>query len=1684
MYNAVLLWEKIKPGYFTLSLFLFLMGGHHAAAQYGNEWINYTQPYWKIPIAKDGLFRISYESLQQNGFPVGSVDPAFIQLFGRGKQLYIHVEGQEDGVLNSGDFIEFFGEKNDAWLDSLVYDNPQHVPNPEYSLFNDTIHYFLTIGNAPGLRTFVSDFSDFENYTPRDYCLFSSRAEFHNEYLIGRQDFNGISLPSYNEAEGWFDTKFGVGGSHEKNIPTDQAYTGPGAPPATVRTISAGASLALGSPNHHLQIGWGSPFQLMVDTSYYGYRLNDIAFNLENSQLGATTKITHRSINDLGVASDYNAVSFIEINYARDFDFNSADFTFFKLDNPFNEPNALVEIAAFDGTSPRLFLLKNGCATEVILFQSESVWKGIVPLNSAFSDLLLMEASTAQQVSSIQPVSPSGFFTDYTAQEQENTIVFLTHPLLWNAVQNYAAYRETPDVHVLQVNVEDLYLQYAAGIEKNPLAIKRFCDHLLDAWSNDPTHLFLVGKSIHEANFSSTLGARNDPLKYERNLIPTWGYPGSDIMMTAGLNGTLFEPAIPTGRLAAQNPSEVLEYLNKVIEHEAQEPAMWQKNILHFGGGSAEFEQNTFRTYLNFYKNTAQDTCFGGKVYSFFKNSTDPIQLSVSDSIQLLINQGAALMTFFGHASATGFDQNIDSPESYNNQGKYPLLIGNSCYTGNIHLSDASSTSENFVLVPNRGVIGFLAKSDLGIPSYLNFYTDNFYKELFVTSYGSSVGKCMQEAIRNFQISGDYYRENVAHNFALHGDPAIKIYPHEKPDYRISASDIFFNPAEVMATHETFDVKIVIENLGKATNDAVGVELVRHYPNGVDSTYTISLDRVIYRDTVTFTLPTDVLNAMGQNTFDVFVDFPLNAVDELDNTGNNVVLGKSLIITSGDLIPVYPYQFAVIENPQPMLHASVGFPFEPVKTYRIQADTTDMFNSPWLQQTIVTQEGGIVDWQLPVSLSDSMVVFWRTSADSISPQEGFRWHESSFQFIENRIGWGQDHFFQFKENGMVNLDYNRESRIWEFNPVEGNLKCEVYGSANTTFESLGTLYQIGLNVMDYGGYGFGTPALMVAVIDSTTFLPWESNYNGSNPDHDFGNTLASANLRGRTERYFIFQQNDPAQMEGFADMVANEIPDGNYLLMYTWQFMEKWQWPENVENALEELGAQQILNAQDSLPFIFFMKAGHPETIQEIVGIMPDDHLTLESNLIGAAGQGVIKSPVIGPGLGWDLAEWQLGSLDNAQGDTTRIRLHGINWLGNDYILSDWAQNPSQISDLDFLINEEQFPFLRFEARVRDVAFNTPPQMDRWHLFYEQAPECAVNPEAGFYLNKDSLQQGEELLVAIAIENISPYDMDSLQVRYTVTDSKNVIHKIAYPLQSPLASGAIFIDTLHIDTRFFTGLNLFKMDVNPIDSLTQKPHQPEQYHFNNVAQLAFLVEEDNINPVLDVTFDGRHILNGDLVSTEPHIVICLDDESTFFLLNEEADTSHFKVFLSSPSSPDVPVYFSSGTLQWTPATSEANKSRIDFLPQLLEDGRYKLRVQASDKTGNVSGDYDYQIEFEVFSKPSITEVLNYPNPFSTRTQFVFTLTGAEVPQEFKIQIMNISGEIVREITQDELGPIFIGRNLTDYWWDGRDEFGDLLANGVYLYRVEARLHGQSMDLSQTGASRFFNRGFGKMYILR
>jgi len=268
------------------------------------------------------------------------------------------------------------------------------------------------------------------------------------------------------------------------------------------------------------------------------------------------------------------------------------------------------------------------------------------------------------------------------------------------------------------------------------------------------------------------------------------------------------------------------------------------------------------------------------------------------------------------------------------------------------------------------------------------------------------------------------------------------------------------------------------------------------------------------------------------------------------------------------------------------------------------------------------------------------------------------------------------------------------------------------------------------------------------------------------------------------------------------------------------------------------------------------------------------------------------------------------------------------------------------------------------------------------------------------------------------------------------------------------------------------------LDVNPLQNIR---YQREQYHFNNIGRYPFSVSKDITNPLLDVTFDGVRIMNGDVVSAKPHILVNLKDENKFLALN---DTTAFRVYIKKPSDlTEQRVFFGSGLI-FTPASLPGNSCKIEYDAILPEDGKHVLIVQATDRSSNVSGAIDYRITFEVVNKSTITQVINYPNPFSTSTRFVFNLTGSEVPEMFNIQIMTITGKIVKTIQRDELGPLHVGRNITEYAWDGKDDFGDKLANGVYLYKVQTKLNGQSIEHRSTEADAFFTKELGKMVIMR
>jgi hypothetical protein len=409
-----------------------------------------------------------------------------------------------------------------------------------------------------------------------------------------------------------------------------------------------------------------------------------------------------------------------------------------------------------------------------------------------------------------------------------------------------------------------------------------------------------------------------------------------------------------------------------------------------------------------------------------------------------------------------------------------------------------------------------------------------------------------------------------------------------------------------------------------------------------------------------------------------------------------------------------------------------------------------------------------------------------------------------------------------------------------------------------------------------------------------------------------------------------------------------------------------------------------------------------------------------------------------------------------------------------------------EIYNLENEIDNQEYPYLKLNFYTQDDSTRTPAQLKKWQLRHQIVPETAISTLDGYSFCCDTIQEGDSVYFAVATKNVSPKDMDSLLVKYWIQDVDNQIIPISTKRLSPHPAGDIIIDTIAFSTLGMYGLNSIWVEYNPVNPETGFYDQLEQHHFNNIAQKQFYVKTDIENPILDVTFDGVHIMDGDIVSASPEITIQLKDENQYLALN---DTSYFRLYLTDlESGLERRVYFGlsnlNETIEFIPADLPNNSCKIFYKPYFDTDGQYQLRVQATDASSNESGDYDYLISFEVITESTITNVLNYPNPFSTSTRFVFELTGYEVPDNMKIDIFTITGKLVRTIFIDELGPIRIGRNITEFSWDGTDMYGDKLANGVYFYKITAIMNGIDMDKRDTEADKFFKNNIGKMYILR
>lgn len=1639
---------------------------------YGNEWIDYEQAdrYFKIKIAEDGIYRLSAEFLAAQGIPVEEINLNQYELYRNGQRVFLHV-ARATGNLESENFIEFYGKRNRSEIDEYLFKNPQQeMLNLDYSMFNDTSVYFLTWRDEAGE---ANQYSIAENDlsgnlpAPEPWIWTTARVNFNSHHFKTYEKISGFDV-YYSH----FDLAEGFASNRSAN--RDLTLNAPQRS-ESVATATLDLRLATNIGAHQLQIS-------VDDEIYLDSTFNKVALLQPTFEVPLTENAIQINLKGALGSADQHVLASAKLRYARELDFQNENF--YEIELSANNQKRLLNITNFGGDAEEIQLWD---LTHQRIFTATRVGEGfqfLYPPTNQTARLLLVTDNAKKEVEQLEAAN----FINYS--ERQGDFIILSHPDFMeptegeSGVQHYANYRASTiggNYQPTIIDIEQLYDQFAYGIYSHPIAIRNFAHYVQQNWTN-PQYFFLIGKGreYRELRTTTQFNAAHRKTFY----LPTFGWPGADNLLLADNESAT--PIFPIGRIAVQNSEQLLIYLEKVKQHEAQVNApqtiagrAWMKELLHLGGArGAEAEQ--IRQYLNHFENIAERNRFGANVTSVYKTSTDPIQVARSETIFNRINQGVSMISFFGHSSPGSFDFNIDNPANYQNQGKYPLMLSFGCYSGNI-FTPSTAISERFVFYENKGALAFGASRGLGFVSSLSQYGNRIYELASEELYGESIGKIFQQAAAHFADRTDIGMGILREQYTLQGDPALRLHSAEGADFVIDNASVQIEPTVVNVQQDSFKIAFEVVNLGLQIADSLQIDIEQQLPDGRK----ISLKEKwittpANRQQIILKLPTQGKNSIGQNRLLITLD-AANNITELPAFAaedNNELLDKNgqrgieFYVTDNTAFPIYPSAYGVVDEATVTLKASTTDAFAPERTYVFELATTPDFNVANLQRGRVTQGGGVVEWQPSANLQNGQTYYWRVSPDSLNTEVGYLWETSSFTYLADGVGeWHQQEVAQLAENELQQVELNAAGNGFKFvdDTRDIYVKNKIYDAQNQP------------EYVD-NGTPFGSPWTW-SIFEGMNFIvmrPRDSEY-WRNPS---GGDYESVNTANRTVLVYSYPTDTPENRKKAIDFLENIVPDEHYVIVYSaLRTVNSDYQPEdwaadsllfagaNLFNVLEKQGAQAIRKTETrgAVPYLLMYQKG-VAVLDEAIAEDINDVITVNYAFPIAWFEGSMTTQTIGPANSWEEMRITFEPSSLTTADSLSIDIIGQQVTGQLDTLLTSASLAVDLSEIDAAI----YPYLRANINFTDQEERTIPTIKNLTFTYQPAAELALNPQRVFELN-DTLAAGEPIALQIGIENVNGAMTDSLDIQFALTSSdgrvQNVIEKYA-----PLAAKDTLTARLDYPTTVAADVTKMAMIINP----NRKPL--ERTFLNNFGQLDLRVESDRSNPLLRVTFNQRSILQGDIIEPNSQIEVRLTDDNPYLLLT---DTSTVEAFLTYPDGQIRRLAFANNTTTFTAATAERNELKVTFQPEFPQDGLYHLRVQGRDVTGNLAGSLAYEVDFEIVRKELISNVLAYPNPFTTSTKFVYTLTGETPPDHYLLQILSASGRVVRELTEMDLGTLKIGRHQTDFAWDGTDSFGERLANGVYLYRLILKnAAGEDYEQYATEADQYFKAGFGKVVLLR
>ncbi len=406
--------------------------------------------------------------------------------------------------------------------------------------------------------------------------------------------------------------------------------------------------------------------------------------------------------------------------------------------------------------------------------------------------------------------------------------------------------------------------------------------------------------------------------------------------------------------------------------------------------------------------------------------------------------------------------------------------------------------------------------------------------------------------------------------------------------------------------------------------------------------------------------------------------------------------------------------------------------------------------------------------------------------------------------------------------------------------------------------------------------------------------------------------------------------------------------------------------------------------------------------------------------------EGTIESPKIGLAAWWNNLEYNLvnpGITGESRADLLGLNNTTKQW--DTLLVNIPATLPLNSVD------SSRYSYLKVHFTLTDSSFGTSLPMEFYSLNIDyQVPSEIYFVREDLAFDPDTILQGLPITMSFNGRNVGPLDKNEIKLNFYLNGLDSLFHSVTVDIPKDSISEEISY-VIETDRMLFD---------NEIKVFAESD-ETEYFKFNNLIDNLFFVARDSIRPLFNITFDGKEIIDEDIVSSNPEVVIILEDNSPLPL-----DTAFFTIVHQN-----IPLRFSDPDLNIEIVEYPNSKVTITWTPDLV-NGRHTLEVLAKDASGNFFDSTSSRSIFIVDSVSNLQNVYNYPNPFASQTHFTFELRGT-LPDEFLIKVYTIAGRLIRDISLPQ-SRLQIGFNKIE--WDGRDQDGDELGNGVYFYKVIAK----------------------------